>query len=152
MGQTAVGGRVRTVAGTAVAVVGIVLASLIGLGTWADAAATDDVHGGAARPSYRTAEAALIRALWHLPAPSRRRYNVCMATVHLEVESKYDAADEFEVPSLVELFGRVRGHAGVAPPGGTPWAEGAAAEQDLHATYFDTAELDLAAADLTLRR
>src|SRR4051812_37509619 len=75
-----------------------------------------------------------------------------MATVHVEVETTYDAADGFEVPSLVELFGRVRGQAGVPLGDGTPWAESEAAEQDLHATYFDTAELDLAAADLTLRR
>src|SRR4051812_43951376 len=75
-----------------------------------------------------------------------------MATVHVEIEATYDAAGEVEGPSLVELFGRVRGQAGVPLADGTPWAESEAAEQDLHATYFDTAELDLAAADLTLRR
>src|SRR4051794_30706192 len=80
------------------------------------------------------------------------RYNVGMATVHVEFEATYDAAGEFEVPSLVELFGRVRGKAGVPPADGTPWAESEAAEQDLHATYFDTSELDLTAADLSLRR
>jgi hypothetical protein len=44
MRRTAVGGRARTAVTTAMAVVGIVLASLVGLDTWADAAATHGVR------------------------------------------------------------------------------------------------------------
>ena len=75
-----------------------------------------------------------------------------MPTVHDEVETKYEAEAGFEVPSLVELFGAVRGKAGVPASDGAPWAEGELAEQHLDATYYDTAALDLAAAGLTLRR
>ncbi|WP_199422833.1 CYTH and CHAD domain-containing protein [Actinotalea solisilvae] len=72
-----------------------------------------------------------------------------MAGVHLEVEAKYDVDEGFALPDLVDVFraGREPGADDAAP-----WAEGAAAEHDLAATYYDTADLRLAAARLTLRR
>ena len=75
-----------------------------------------------------------------------------MPTVHGEVESKYEADASFDVPSLVELFGAARGRGGSPADDGIPWAEGEATEQHLVATYYDTAERDLLAAGLTLRR
>ncbi len=75
-----------------------------------------------------------------------------MATVHVEVESKYDADPQFEVPDLVELFGAARGRDGVPAADGVPWSQGEEPEMQLGATYFDTADLDLASAGLTLRR
>jgi CHAD domain-containing protein len=70
-------------------------------------------------------------------------------TVHLEVEKKYAADDAFELPSLTDLVAE-----GDAAPvdAGTPVAEGEVRSQHLEATYFDTADLRLAAAGLTLRR
>ena len=62
---------------------------------------------------------------------------------------KYSADDEFELPSLVQLVADV---AGSSLPGDAPLADGVAAEQRLDAVYFDTADLRLAAAGLTLRR
>lgn len=72
-----------------------------------------------------------------------------MAGVHLELEAKYDVDEGFALPGLVDAF-----RAGREPDAddGAPWAEGAAAEHDLAATYYDTADLRLAAARLTLRR
>lgn len=55
-----------------------------------------------------------------------------------EIEVKYDAADAFELPLLLDL----PGVAAVEQP----------VEQRLAATYFDTADLRLARAQLTLRR
>jgi CHAD domain-containing protein len=69
--------------------------------------------------------------------------------LHREVELKYSADDEFELPSLVHLVADV---AGASLPGDAPLADGVAAEHRLEAVYFDTADLRLAAAGLTLRR
>jgi inorganic triphosphatase YgiF len=60
-----------------------------------------------------------------------------VAVKHVEIERKYDAAADFTVPELIAL-------PGVAGLG----------EQEshrLHATYFDTADLRLAAHGITLR-
>ncbi|RFS82169.1 CHAD domain-containing protein [Actinomadura spongiicola] len=61
-----------------------------------------------------------------------------MAERHLEVEQKYDAAAEFVLPEL----------------DGLPGVVSAAAPEvhELHAGYFDTADLRLAAHGITLRR
>ncbi len=74
-----------------------------------------------------------------------------MPAVHLEVEKKYAADDALELPALTELV--LHGDDGAAPvdPGG-PVTEGELVHQQLAATYFDTADLRLAAAGLTLRR
>jgi CHAD domain-containing protein len=74
-----------------------------------------------------------------------------MPTVHREVEKKYVADDAFELPSLTDL---VLGSGGerAASDGLLPLAEGEAVRQRLTATYFDTDDLRLAAAGLTLRR
>ena len=74
-----------------------------------------------------------------------------MPAVHLEVEKKYAADDAFELPSLTELVLHADGEAG-AVGGGGPVTEAEAVQQELKATYFDTADLRLAAAGLTLRR
>ena len=72
-----------------------------------------------------------------------------MPTVHREVEKKYLADDCFELPPLLELAAGtdVERASAVAP-----LAEGETARQKLNATYFDTADLRLATAGLTLRR
>ena len=75
-----------------------------------------------------------------------------MSTVHDEIEAKYDADEDFQVPGLVELFGPARDAVGGVLADGSPWAEGEAVQHHLTATYFDTARLDLAAAGLSLRR
>ena len=75
-----------------------------------------------------------------------------MPRVHIEVEAKYDADAGFRLPGLVELFESVIAHEGAPGPDGMSWAEGDATRERLRATYFDTAELDLTAAGLTLRR
>jgi CHAD domain-containing protein len=72
-----------------------------------------------------------------------------MPEVHREVELKYAADDSFELPSLTRL---VADAAGAALPGDVPLSDGVAAEHRLEAVYFDTADLRLAAAGLTLRR
>ncbi|MFI0357154.1 CHAD domain-containing protein [Actinomadura sp. 9N407] len=61
-----------------------------------------------------------------------------MAVKHVEIERKYDAAADFTVPELSAL----PGVAGVGVP----------EIHRLHATYFDTADLRLAAHGITLRR
>ncbi|HYQ75414.1 CYTH and CHAD domain-containing protein [Cellulomonas sp.] len=70
-----------------------------------------------------------------------------MADVHREIERKYATGPEVELPALTELLA---GAAGL-PDGGTPVAASDDAVE-LVATYFDTADLRLAAAGLTLRR
>lgn len=72
-----------------------------------------------------------------------------MVTVHREVEKKYVADDGFELPPLTELM---TGHDGRGDQEITPVVEGEPVRQRLAATYFDTADLRLAAAGLTLRR
>ncbi|MFD0684166.1 CYTH and CHAD domain-containing protein [Actinomadura fibrosa] len=61
-----------------------------------------------------------------------------MPVKHLEIEHKYDAAADFELPDLDGL------------PGVT--AVGEPAVHELYASYFDTADLRLAAHGITLRR
>jgi CHAD domain-containing protein len=70
-----------------------------------------------------------------------------MPTVHREVEKKYAADDGFELPPLLELATDDRRATAVAPV-----AEGEPVRHTLSATYFDTADLRLANAGLTLRR
>ncbi|WP_166532623.1 CYTH and CHAD domain-containing protein [Blastococcus xanthinilyticus] len=73
-----------------------------------------------------------------------------MPAVHLvEVEKKYTADDDVQIPSLTELVLR---DGSSAVDGGGPVVEGEPVQQELTATYFDTADLRLAAAGLTLRR
>ncbi len=79
------------------------------------------------------------------------RYIFGMPDVHLEVEKKYVADGDLALPSLTELL--AGDHAGPAPvDAGSPLAEGKPERLRLRATYFDTADLSLAAAGLTLRR
>ena len=72
-----------------------------------------------------------------------------MVTVHREVEKKYVADDGFELPPLTELMA---GSDGRRDQEITPVVEGEPVKQRLAATYFDTDDLRLAAAGLTLRR
>jgi CHAD domain-containing protein len=60
-----------------------------------------------------------------------------MASTHTEVERKYDAADDADLPPLDRLANVDRIDTG---------------QEELEATYFDTPGLDLAAAGVTLRR
>src|SRR3569623_1056147 len=72
-----------------------------------------------------------------------------MAAVHREVELKYAADDDYAMPSLVKLVAET---AEAALPADVPLSDGVAAEHRRDAVYFDTADLRLAAAGLTLRR
>src|SRR4051812_22028558 len=72
-----------------------------------------------------------------------------MVTVDREVERKYVADDAFQLPPLTELMA---GTALRPDPAVSPVAEGEPVQHRLAATYFDTADLRLAAAGLTLRR
>jgi CHAD domain-containing protein len=72
-----------------------------------------------------------------------------MVTVHLEVEKKYDADDDFELPPLLQL---AAGADALQTGSVASAVEGETVTQRLGATYFDTADLRLAAAGLTLRR
>src|SRR4051794_28854065 len=73
-----------------------------------------------------------------------------MPTVHREVELKYVADEAFELPALTQFLS---GDNGGAPAStGAALSEGDVAEHRLEATYFDTQDLRLAAAGLTLRR
>jgi CHAD domain-containing protein len=74
-----------------------------------------------------------------------------MPAVHLEVEKKYAADDAFSLPSLTDLVLGV-GDERSPDAGIVPLAEGESARHRLTATYFDTDDLRLAAAGLTLRR
>lgn len=60
-----------------------------------------------------------------------------MASAHTEIEHKYDVPDHADLPPLDRLPGVDRLDA---------------ATEDLEATYFDTKDLDLATAGITLRR
>jgi len=75
-----------------------------------------------------------------------------MVTVHREVEKKYAADAAVELPPLVELVAGARSEEEPGLDGVSPVAEGEPAQQRLVATYFDTADLRLATAGLTLRR
>src|SRR5215204_4705104 len=77
-----------------------------------------------------------------------------MLTIHREVECrgverKYVADDGFELPPLTEMVagadGRWKGEV-------APLVEGEPVREQVAATYFDTADLRLAAAGLTLLR
>jgi CHAD domain-containing protein len=61
---------------------------------------------------------------------------------------RYDADESFTLPSLSELFAG----AGGQPADGSPLSEGDVAEHRLEAVYFDTTDLRLASAGVTLRR
>jgi CHAD domain-containing protein len=75
-----------------------------------------------------------------------------MAAVHVDVEKKYAADEAFELPPLAELVaGSAEGRDAAVDPA-SPVAEGEAEDQRLEATYFDTTDLRLAIAGLTLRR
>ncbi|MGK5112279.1 MULTISPECIES: CHAD domain-containing protein [unclassified Geodermatophilus] len=75
-----------------------------------------------------------------------------MPAVHLEVERKYAADESFELPPLAQLLAGAADGRGGAENAGVPVTEGETADQRLAATYFDTADLRLATAGLTLRR
>src|SRR4051794_29879520 len=92
--------------------------------------------------------AAIGRGLGGAPA----WYTSEMAAAHLDVEKKYAADESFELPPLAELVAGPAKGAGAAVDPGTPVAEGEAERQRLETTYFDTADLRLATAGLTLRR
>lgn len=79
------------------------------------------------------------------------RYTFCMPDVHLEVEKKYVADEGYELPPLTDLVLGM-GDDRAAVDGPRPLAEGKTARHRLAATYFDTDDLRLAAAGLTLRR
>lgn len=72
-----------------------------------------------------------------------------MVTVHSEVERKYAADDDDDVPALTQLA--TRSDAGAQGAGSTV-VDGDVVRYELSATYFDTADLRLAAAGITLRR
>src|SRR3712207_5264705 len=61
---------------------------------------------------------------------------------------RYNADESFALPSLTELIAG----AGGQPADASPLSEGDAAEHRLEAVYFDTTDLRLAAAGVTLRR
>lgn len=75
-----------------------------------------------------------------------------MVAVHREVEKKYVADDTVELPPLAELVAGARGGESPALDAVNPVVEGEPARHRLVATYFDTADLRLATAGLTLRR
>lgn len=72
-----------------------------------------------------------------------------MLSVSREAEKKYIADDGFELPPLAEL---AVGKDGLRAAPVAPVVEGEPVRQRLGATYFDTTDLRLAAAGLTLRR
>jgi CHAD domain-containing protein len=72
-----------------------------------------------------------------------------MLTVDRDVERRYVADDDFELPSLTDL---VAGTDLRADSAISPVVEGEPVRQRLAAMYFDTVDLRLAAAGLTLRR
>ena len=67
-----------------------------------------------------------------------------MTAVHAEIEIKYAVDDAFELPSLPTLAAGAQA--------GTPLVEGEVLTHRLEATYYDTPDLLLARAHLTLRR
>ena len=75
-----------------------------------------------------------------------------MAAAHVEVEKRYAADESFQLPRLTDLVAGPAEGRDAAVDAGTPVAEGEAESQRLEATYFDTADLRLATAGLTLRR
>src|SRR5687768_9878827 len=72
-----------------------------------------------------------------------------MVSVVREVERKYVADDGFELPPLTDLMA---GPDGRRDQEIAPLVEAEPVRQQLAATYFDTAGLDLARTGLTLRR
>lgn len=73
-----------------------------------------------------------------------------MPAVHLGAEKRYTADDAFRLPSLLELVPRDDDGAPAGADG--PVAEGEPVRQQLTTTCFDTADLRLTAAGLTLLR
>ncbi|NAZ77922.1 CHAD domain-containing protein [Kineococcus sp. T13] len=69
-----------------------------------------------------------------------------MVNQHRELEVKYDLAPGADLPPLVPLLAQVAGGAQAG------LSEGEAGEHELEAVYFDTPDLRLAAARMTLRR
>jgi len=74
-----------------------------------------------------------------------------VVTVHEELELKYDVAGEAELPGLLSAL-RTGGAAAAAVGAPADLREGDAGDHQLEAVYFDTADLRLAAAKVTLRR
>jgi CHAD domain-containing protein len=72
-----------------------------------------------------------------------------MVSVHLEVEKKYVADDDFELPPLLQL---AAGTDALQTGSVASVVEGESVQHRLGATYFDTADLRLSSAGLTLRR
>src|SRR5215213_2878097 len=72
-----------------------------------------------------------------------------MVTVDREVERKYVADDGFQLPPLTELMAGTDLRPDTAI---SPVVEGEPVQHRLVATYFDTVDLHLASAGLTLRR
>ncbi|MGY1780856.1 CYTH and CHAD domain-containing protein [Geodermatophilus sp. SYSU D01036] len=70
----------------------------------------------------------------------------------MEIAKKYAAQKSFELPSSTELVARSAEGRSTAVDPATPVAEGEPEAQRLEAVYFDTADLRLATAGLTLRR
>lgn len=79
-------------------------------------------------------------------------YRCCMATVHRELETTYDAAPGWDVPNLLELAQAARDRDLVLAAGAAHWSQGPPVEQHLSATYVDTEDLDLWSASVALRR
>ncbi|HEY8717676.1 CYTH and CHAD domain-containing protein [Pengzhenrongella sp.] len=73
-----------------------------------------------------------------------------MPNEHREVEANYDADPAFELPSLTELIAGDPGE--VSPPRDVDHVDEEVVRERLGSTYFDTADLRLAAADVTLKR
>ncbi|WP_432524980.1 CHAD domain-containing protein [Kineococcus sp. SYSU DK006] len=69
-----------------------------------------------------------------------------MVNQHRELEVKYDLAPGADLPPLLPLLAQVAGSAEAG------LREGEAGEHELEAVYFDTPDLRLAAARMTLRR
>ena len=76
-----------------------------------------------------------------------------MVTVHEELELKYDLPAQAQAPSLLAALHAGREAADALPGGGVDTlSEGDGGEHHLQAVYFDTRDLALAAARVTLRR
>src|SRR3954471_20577122 len=74
-----------------------------------------------------------------------------MTSVRGGTELKYSADDSFEIPGLIEVLAGEDGDGSPVVDAG-PLSEGEVGRQRWDATYFDTADLRLARAGLTLRR
>jgi CHAD domain-containing protein len=70
----------------------------------------------------------------------------------VEIKKRYAAHESFELPPLAELLAGPAEDRSAAVDPGTPVAQGEPEKQRLETIYFDTADLHLATAGLTLRR